>query len=142
MVLNLSCLIVFQIKQQIQSSISNVQGNINPGVRGFSGNQQRPNFAENDVKGFTNQIPTFDDSEDEEEDSSSFGTPPQISKFGPPTTDFADTERFKRGSQTQEKFHQNNKKAGGHDTTKTFRKPLPKIQYDKPGILKLFNESC
>jgi hypothetical protein len=42
-------------------------------------------------------------------------------------------ERYKRGSKTQEHFHKNDKKSGGHDTTKTFRQPLKQIQYSRPG---------
>ena len=115
-----------QIKHQIESSIKNFQ-NTNPAVRGF--NNQRPNFEE-----------TEDEEEEEETGNgkgagsnggSSFGGD---SNFGPPPTiDFADTERFKRGSQTQERFHKNDKNSGGHDTQKTFRKPMQKIQYNRPG---------
>jgi len=117
----------YQIKHQIESSISNLQGNLKPGsaVRGFNTNQQQ------------SQRPTFEESEDDDEDessASSFGGQRDSSSFGPPPSiNFGDTERYKRGSQTQERFHKNDKNAGGKNTQKTFRQPLPKIQYNRPG---------
>ena len=126
-----NCLFFFsQIKHQIESSINNLQGNLKPGsaVRGFSTNQQqqqpqRPTFEESD-----------DDDDEDESSANSFGGPRDPSTFGPPPSiNFGDTERYKRGSQTQERFHKNDKNAGGKNTQKTYRQPLPKIQYDRPG---------
>lgn len=107
-----------QIKQQIESSIHNLQGKLNPG-EGPGGHT------------FGGRPQTFGDDEEDEEDNTNFVDKRSPFRSPEPTTVFADTDRFKRGSHTNEKFHQADKNAGEFDSQKNFRQPLQKIQYNR-----------